>query len=163
MTDLTAKKHEDDRAFYDRISEAYDWLAKTHTAQAEYAAAQAILQNAVRLSPTIVNRQKTLGEVAHKNKDYDVAEQALRDTISLAKYSFWRDAGNYAQLSKVQLDKGDVDAGHQPRMARNCAAAVARSPSSARGGGRKVTFSSAMARREVMSSRSNTGRTWACA
>lgn len=96
-----------------QVMEAYDWLAKTHTAQAEYAAAQAILQNAVRLSPTIVNRQKTLGEVAHKNKDYDVAEQALRDTITLAKYSFWRDAGNYAQLSKVQLDKGDVDAAKQ--------------------------------------------------
>ena len=64
---------------------------------------------------------------------------------------------------QAAFDKGDVDAGHQPRMARNCAAAVARSPSSARGGGRKVTFSSAIARREVMSSRSNTGRTWACA
>ena len=36
-----------------QVMEAYDWLAKTHTAQAEYAAAQAILQNAVRLSPTI--------------------------------------------------------------------------------------------------------------
>lgn len=93
-----------------QVMEAYDWLAKTHTAQAEYAAAQAILQNAVNLSPTIVNRQKALGDVAHKNKDFDVAEQALRDTITLAKYSFWRDAGDYAQLSKVQLDKGDVDA-----------------------------------------------------
>lgn len=93
-----------------QVMEAYDWLAKTHTAQAEYAAAQSILQNAVNLSPTIVNRQKALGEVAHKNKDFDVAEQALRDTITLAKYSFWRDAGDYAQLSKVQLDKGDVDA-----------------------------------------------------
>ena len=93
-----------------QVMEAYDWLAKTHTAQAEYAAAQAILQNAVKLSPTIVNRQKSLGEVAQKNGDFSTAEQAFRDTIDLAKYSFWRDAGNYATLSKVQLAKGDTDA-----------------------------------------------------
>ena len=92
------------------VMEAYDWLAKTHSAQAEYAAAQAILQNAVKLSPTIVNRQKALGSVAQKNGDFEVAEQAFRDTIDLAKYSFWRDAEHYANLSKVQLAKGDTDA-----------------------------------------------------
>jgi len=92
-----------------QVMEAYDWLAKTHNAQAEYAAAQSVLQDAVRISPTIVTRQQALGETAAKNKDFSVAERAFRDTIDLAKYSFWRDAGHHANLSKVQLARGDTD------------------------------------------------------
>ncbi|WP_137936128.1 response regulator [Chitinivorax sp. B] len=96
-----------------QVMEAYDWLAKTLSAQGEFDRAQHTLQTAVRISPTIVQRQKQLGTLAHRNKDFGVAETAMRQTIQLARYSFWRDPGDYADLSRVQLDKGDVKAAQQ--------------------------------------------------
>ncbi|MBB5017126.1 CheY-like chemotaxis protein/Flp pilus assembly protein TadD [Chitinivorax tropicus] len=96
-----------------QVMEAYDWLSKILAAQGEFERAQHVLQNAVRISPTIVQRQKQLGSLAHRNKDYGVAEQALKQTIQLARYSFWRDPGDYADLSRVQLDKGDIKAAQQ--------------------------------------------------
>lgn len=96
-----------------QVMEAYDWLAKTLAAQGENARAQGTLETAVRISPTIVQRQKALGQIAHRNKDYGAAEQALRQTIQLGRYSFWRDPGDYADLSRTLLDKGDVKSASQ--------------------------------------------------
>lgn len=91
-----------------RVMEAYDWLAKIHQAEHEYVEAQAVLARAVALSPAIVQRQKKLGDVAMKNGDYETAVAAFQQTINLAKYSFWRDAGDYMSLSKAQLGAGDL-------------------------------------------------------
>lgn len=92
----------------DRIMEAYDWLARIHQAEHHYPEAQGVLSRAVELSPAIVQRQKKLGEVAMKNGDYDTAKQAFNNTIQVAKYSFWRDAGDYMSLSKAQLGAGEI-------------------------------------------------------
>ncbi|MDK2122546.1 tetratricopeptide repeat-containing response regulator [Parachitinimonas caeni] len=92
----------------DRVMEAYDWLSRIHQAEHAYPEAQSVLLQAVEISPAIVHRQKKLGEVAMRNGDFEVAEAAYQQTISLAKYSFWRDAGDYASLNRVQLAKGDV-------------------------------------------------------
>ncbi|MFC4160244.1 response regulator [Chitinimonas lacunae] len=92
----------------DRIMEAYDWLAKIHQAEHHYQDAQGVLSRAVELSPAIVQRQKKLGEVAMKNGDFDTAKQAFMQTIQIAKYSFWRDAGDYMSLSKALLGSGEV-------------------------------------------------------
>lgn len=93
-----------------KVMEAYDWLARCQEAYNEAAAAQATLQQAVQLSPSIIHRQKALGKLAHRNMDLDVAEAAMQHTIDLARHSFWRDAADYAELTRVQLDKGDLPA-----------------------------------------------------
>lgn len=99
--------------YNDRVMEAYDWLAKVHALRGRNLEAQETLQKAVRISPWIVSRQKKLGEVAHRNQELGVAEDAFKQTISISKYSFWRDASNYANLAKVQIDRGDTKAALQ--------------------------------------------------
>jgi CheY-like chemotaxis protein len=96
--------------YNDRVMEAYDWLSKIQAQRGELGDAQATLQQAVKISPWIVPRQRKLGEVAHRNHEHDIAEDALKKTISIAKYSFWRDAGDYGSLARVQIDKGDTKA-----------------------------------------------------
>lgn len=91
-----------------RIMEAYDWLARIHQAEHEYKAAQSVLARAVDVSPAIVQRQKKLGDIAMRNGDFETAVKAFRQTVQLAKYSFWRDPGDYMSLSKAQLGAGDI-------------------------------------------------------
>lgn len=91
-----------------RIMEAYDWLAKIHQAEHEHEQAQDVLTRAVELSAANVSRHKRLGEVAMKNGDYDTAVKSFQNTIAIAKYSFWRDAADYASLAKAHLGNDNV-------------------------------------------------------
>lgn len=91
-----------------RIMEAYDWLAKIHQAEHELPEAQGVLARAVELSAANVSRHKRLGEVAMKNGDFATAVKSYQQTVGIAKYSFWRDAGDYASLAKAHLGAGDV-------------------------------------------------------
>lgn len=94
----------------DRVMEAYDWLARIYAQRNDPARAQELLQKAVTISPWIVTRQKQLGHMAHRAKSLNVAEDAFRKTITIAKNSFWREAGDYANLARVQLDSNNAAA-----------------------------------------------------
>lgn len=96
--------------YNDRVMEAYDWLARLYTQRQENTKAQEMLQKAITISPWIVSRQKQLGEVAHRNQALGVAEEAYKKTINIAKNSFWREAGDYANLARVQLDSKNITA-----------------------------------------------------
>ncbi|GAB3261147.1 response regulator [Chitinimonas naiadis] len=91
-----------------RIMEAYDWLAKIHQAEHEHKEAQSTLEKALELSAANVSRQKKLGEVAMRNGDFETAAKSFQQTINIAKYSFWRDAGDYSSLAKAHLGAGNV-------------------------------------------------------
>ncbi|QDQ26817.1 response regulator [Chitinimonas arctica] len=93
----------------ERVMEAYDWLARIHQAEHEHREAQAVLEKALDLSAANVSRQKKLGEVAMRNGDYDTAVKSFQATINIAKYSFWRDAGDYSSLAKAHLGSGNVN------------------------------------------------------
>ncbi|HEY9101195.1 response regulator [Chitinimonas sp.] len=93
----------------DRVMEAYDWLAKIHQAEHEHPEAQATLEKALTLSAANVSRQKKLGEVAMRNGDFETAAKSFQQTINIAKYSFWRDAGDYSSLAKAHLGAGNVN------------------------------------------------------
>lgn len=92
----------------DRIMEAYDWLARIHSQRQQDPLAQEMLEKAVAISPWIVRRQKHLGQVAHRNQALDLAEDAYKKTINIARNSFWREAGDYASLARVQMDNDHV-------------------------------------------------------
>lgn len=94
----------------DRVMEAYDWLARIYAQKNEHARAQEFLQKAISISPWMVKRQKHLGQVAHRNQALAVAEEAYKKTIGIAKNSFWREAGDYASLARVQLDNDNAAA-----------------------------------------------------
>lgn len=88
--------------------EAYDWLARAHEAASQLAQAQAVLTDAVELSPHAVRRLRRLGEVALETGDVDTAERSFKQVINKARYSEFRDPEDHAKLVQAVLRKGDA-------------------------------------------------------
>lgn len=89
--------------------EAADWLAKTLDAMGDKQQAQAVLQEAVKLSPNSASRQKTLGETAWHNGALDVARGALQKTIKISEYSSNKQAGAYVALARVLSEDNEPE------------------------------------------------------
>ncbi|MEC5159006.1 MULTISPECIES: response regulator [unclassified Janthinobacterium] len=90
-----------------KFLDAYDWLARTHEALGQPARAQAALSEAVALSPHALRRLRRLGQVALEAGDVDAAEKALKQVVSKAKYSEFRDPEDHARLVQSLVLKGD--------------------------------------------------------
>lgn len=95
----------------DKIVAAHDWLAKVHQQAGDLKAAQTVLEEAVRISPKAILRQKALGEVALKNKDLNVAEKSFRETVKQGQHSFFKSASDYTSLAKVLVEKDQPEEG----------------------------------------------------
>lgn len=89
--------------------EAYDWLGKTLMELESLQQAQQVLMAAAEISPKCILRQKTVGEIAHKNGDYDTAEKSLKAAIRLGKNSCFKDPSHYTSLARVLTDKKSPD------------------------------------------------------
>jgi len=87
--------------------DAYDWLARTHAALGEQGKSKAVLQDAVAVSPHAVRRLRTLADVAYEAGDIDTAEQSLRQVVTKAKYSEFRDPEDHVKLVRTLIGKGD--------------------------------------------------------
>lgn len=90
-----------------RFLDAYDWLARTHEANGDLAAAQAVLASAADISPHAVRRLRRLGEVALEAGDVDSAERALKQVVSKTRYSEFRTPEDHARLAQALVRKGD--------------------------------------------------------
>lgn len=87
--------------------DAYDWLARTHEAVGALDKAQAVLSDAVAVSPHAVRRLRKLGETALEAGDHDTAEKVLKQVVSKAKYSEFRDPQDHVRLVQTLVRKGD--------------------------------------------------------
>jgi tetratricopeptide (TPR) repeat protein len=87
--------------------DAYDWLARTHEAVGELDKAQAVLHDAVGVSPHAVRRLRKLGETAFEAGDHDTAEKILKQVVSKARYSEFRDPQDHVRLVQTLVRKGD--------------------------------------------------------
>jgi len=87
---------------------AYDLLAHCHEAAGAHAQAQKILEEAVNLSPHLVRRLRKLGDVALEAGDAAAAERALRQVVSKARYSEFRDPEDHVKLVKALVKRGDM-------------------------------------------------------
>jgi DNA-binding NarL/FixJ family response regulator/Tfp pilus assembly protein PilF len=114
--------------------DAYDWLARTHAAVGDLAKSQAVLSDAVAVSPHAVRRLRTLGETAFEAGDTEAAEKALKQVVAKAKYSEFRDPEDHVKLVRTLVKKGDPVA----------AAAVVRDLDRSMGGRPNTTLCSAI-------------------
>jgi tetratricopeptide (TPR) repeat protein len=89
---------------------AYDFLASVHEAQGRLADAQQSLQRAADASPHNTLRQRMVGDVAARNKDLLSAEKAYGKVIERSKGSSLRTVDDFANLSRVLVERGHVDA-----------------------------------------------------
>jgi DNA-binding NarL/FixJ family response regulator/thioredoxin-like negative regulator of GroEL len=90
-----------------KFVDAYDWLAKTHAAAGELDKSQAVLGEAVAVSPHAVRRLRKLGETALETGDTETAEKVLKQVVSKAKYSEFRDPEDHVRLVQTLVRKGD--------------------------------------------------------
>jgi len=90
-----------------KFVDAYDWLAKTHAAVGSLEKSQQVLADAVAVSPHAVRRLRKLGETALEAGDTDTAEKVLKQVVSKAKYSEFRDPEDHVKLVQTLVRKGD--------------------------------------------------------
>jgi DNA-binding NarL/FixJ family response regulator/Flp pilus assembly protein TadD len=90
-----------------KFVDAYDWLAKTHAAVGDLEKSQAVLAEAVAVSPHAVRRLRKLGETALEAGDTETAEKVLKQVVSKAKYSEFRDPEDHVKLVQTLVKKGD--------------------------------------------------------
>lgn len=88
----------------------YDFLASVHEAQGKLKEAQTVLQRAADVSPHNTVRQRLVGDVAARNKDLLAAEKAYSKVIARSKGSSLRTVDDFANLSRVLVERGDVEA-----------------------------------------------------
>lgn len=91
----------------DKITSAYDWLAKTLEKMGDLHEAQQTLMKAVAISPKAILRQKELGTIARQNKDYTTAEHSLRAVIKQGKNSYLKSSSDYTGLANVLMNLND--------------------------------------------------------
>lgn len=92
---------------------AYDFLAGVQEEKGQLAAAQKVLQQAATLSPKNAIRQRIVGDVAMRNGDLDTAEKAYTRVLERHRNSSLRQIDDYANLSRVMLDKGHTGGARQ--------------------------------------------------
>lgn len=90
--------------------DAFDWLARAKEALGELKAAQAVIREAVAVSPHALRRLRRLGEVSLDAGDAECAERALAEVVRKGKYSEFRDPEDHVMLVKTQVAKGDREA-----------------------------------------------------
>ncbi len=91
----------------DKITSAYDWLAKTQQKMGASQEAQQTLMKAVAISPKAIMRQKELGTVARQNQDYHTAERSMRAAVKQGKNSYLKSASDYTGLANVLMQLND--------------------------------------------------------
>ncbi len=90
-----------------KLMAAYDLLARCREANGDAPGAQKILEDAVVISPHVVRRLRTLGEVALEAGDVNAAEKSFKQVISKSKYSEFRQPEDHVNLVKTLIKKGD--------------------------------------------------------
>ena len=89
---------------------AYDFLASVHEAQGRLADAQRALQRGADASPHNTVRQRLVGDIAARNKDFLAAEKAYGRVMDRSRGSSLRTVDDFANLSRVLVERGDVAA-----------------------------------------------------
>ena len=90
---------------------AYDWLAKTQVAEQSFDEAEQSLQQALRLSPRNLDRQRRLGDLALQREDSQTAEAAFEQAVALGRHSVLNHPVLYVGLAKSKsLNKNSSQA-----------------------------------------------------
>ena len=87
---------------------AYDLLAQTLRLLNKDADAKQVLEDAVAISPHMVRRLRSLGDVALATGDVAAAEKAYKQVVAKAKYSEFRDPADHVNLVRALVQQGNA-------------------------------------------------------
>jgi tetratricopeptide (TPR) repeat protein len=91
-----------------QLMAAYDLLARTYESMGQNVQAKKVLEDAVALSPHLVQRLRHLGEVSFESGDISGAEKAFKQVVAKARYSEFRDPEDHVNLVRALVRKGDA-------------------------------------------------------
>ncbi|MGO4377867.1 tetratricopeptide repeat protein [Pseudoduganella sp. RAF19] len=92
-----------------QLMAAYDLLARTYEAMGQTVQAKKVLEDAVSISPHLVQRLRHLGEVSFESGDISGAEKAFKQVVAKARYSEFRDPEDHVNLVRALVRKGDAN------------------------------------------------------
>lgn len=105
-------RHSEAQAIYEQAIKAFpmmpvlfDGLADVLVAAGDGKGAQQVLEDAVRLSPYAVRRQRLLGKLAMANDDFDSASRAYRHAVSQGQFSRFKDPESNLGLAQALINK----------------------------------------------------------
>ncbi len=84
--------------------QAYDELVETCQAQGNSDEMQAVLEQAVAISPMALLRQQSLAEVADQNNDHEASAKAWRRTVRLGENSCYDRLENHLNFVRASAD-----------------------------------------------------------
>ncbi len=121
------KKFADAKELYERALKAfpmlpalYDGMADVLVALGHPQRAQGVLEDAVRLSPLAVRRQRLLGKLALDNKDFDSASKAYRHAVAQGQHSRFKDPETNLGFAQALISKnGDQGLDARSRLELN--------------------------------------------
>jgi FimV-like protein len=88
---------------------AYDFVAEVREELGKLPEAQSMLLLAAAISPNNSIRQRMVGNVAVRNKDWLTAERAFSKVLERHRGSSLKNLDDYANLSRVMLDQGHTE------------------------------------------------------
>jgi len=84
-----------------KVTAAYDYLAKTLLKLQSPLEAQQVLMDALKISPRALLRQKNLGSLAYRNEDFTTAETSFKSAVEQGKNSCFKSPSDYTNLAKT--------------------------------------------------------------
>lgn len=93
-----------------RAMAAYDGLTDLYLAQEDFERAEEILKKAIDVSPRRIKRQQQLAEVAINNGNFDTAQEASYQVLTMAKSTWHRHPLHYLMIARLQMNQGEIGA-----------------------------------------------------
>ena len=84
---------------------AYDALSQLHGRAQNDDDAKAVLRMALEVSPHVVHRHKSIGEIALRTNDLDTAEFAFGALVRRGRNGFARSPDDHLQLSRILMER----------------------------------------------------------
>lgn len=92
-----------------RLLAAYDLLGKIHSESGDAEKALNVLDNACKIAPHSLARQRSIANLAESTGDYSKVDKALSVVVKQTKNSPLRDSKDYAKLTNALTETGELE------------------------------------------------------
>lgn len=92
-----------------RLLAAYDLLGKIHSESGDAEKALNVLDNACKIAPHSLARQRSIANLAESTGDYSKVDKALSVVVKQTKNSPLRDPKDYAKLTNALTETGELE------------------------------------------------------
>lgn len=92
-----------------KLLAAYDLLGKIHTEAGDTQKALSVLDNACKIAPHSLARQRSIAHLAEETGDYERVDRALSVVVKQTENSPLRDPNDYVKLTNALTETGELE------------------------------------------------------